>query len=711
MARKLAAVMFLLGGLQATSALALGLGALQLQSFLNEPLKASVDLLDMGGLHADEVIIRLASSDDFDKFGLDRPYFLSSIKFEVSAQENGAASIILSSDEPVLEPYLEFILEARWPSGRLLREYTVLIDPPLFSEIETVAVSAGQRVDEIETIPAQTKKNDEVISSGTSVEIRSTDLAPGAMPQRDYTSTTVLSPVPGSRYMIGREDTLWRIASLARPQGASVQQTMLDIQRLNPDAFVNGNINTVKAGYIVYLPSESDISSADASSALAEVREQNAAWREGRDATLKSASGPSLTISTDTKDDATAEAVGINDTATGSVGAKPAPESLPVVKANSNDAATAPSLADEMQERLLVAEQQLETLQRIISLKDDQIAALQSALVAAGAVAAVDADAEPLGEEASSEILLDGEEPLKAPTTTDADADADADAQRDSAKGSVEGVEPEAESSQDKVPVDVPKAVPVIVPETAASGGWLKALLYLLGVVALGVVAFVFVRRRKVDDEAISRAPGLRAGEDVFSEVLLEEQGLNIDESEDEEDVRPVAAAAGDDLGASERHDDEPASHAEAANVLADVDIYVVYGRHSQAIDLLNNAIASEPDNPLYRRKLLEIEAQSNVHGATSSELQIEGQDLHSDGEADVDFSIDFPSPKTTGLDNEELVIAADGYGLSTKLDLARAYIDMGDDEAARQILEEVVTEGTDDLKAEASALLDRIGE
>ena len=700
MARKLAAVMFLLGGLQATSALSLGLGALQLQSFLNEPLNASVDLLDMGGLHADEIIIRLASRDDFDKFGLDRPYFLSSIKFEVSAQENGAASIILSSDEPVLEPYLEFILEARWPSGRLLREYTVLIDPPFFSEVETVAVSAGQRVDEIEAIPAPTKKNDEVISSGTSVEIRSTDLAPDAMPQRDYTSATVLSPVPGSRYMIGREDTLWRIASLARPQGASVQQTMLDIQRLNPDAFVNGNINTVKAGYIVYLPSASDISSADAGLALAEVREQNTAWREGRDATLTSASGPSLTISTETKDDVTAETVDINDTATGSVGAKAAPESLPV-KANSNDAAAPSSLADEMQERLLVAEQQLETLQRIISLKDDQIAALQSALVAAGVVAAVDADAEPLGEDASSEILLDGEEPLKATITTDVDAP------RDSSKGSVEGVEPDAESSQDKVPVNVPKAVPVIAPETAASGGWLKDLLYLLGVVALAVVAFVFVRRRKVDDEAISRAPGLKAGEDVFSQVLLEEQGLNIEESEDEEAVRPVAVSV-DDLGTSERHDDEPASHSEAANVLADVDIYVVYGRHSQAIDLLNNAIASEPDNPLYRRKLSEIEGQ--VHGATSSELQIEEQDLLRDGEADVDFSIDFSSPNATGLDSEELVIAADGYGLSAKLDLARAYIDMGDDEAARQILKEVVAEGTDDLKAEASALLDRIG-
>ena len=62
------------------------------------------------------------------------------------------------------------------------------------------------------------------------------------------------SPTPGSRYMISRDQTLWEIASQAKPEGASVHQTMLEIQRLNPDAFINGNINRIKAGYIIYLP-------------------------------------------------------------------------------------------------------------------------------------------------------------------------------------------------------------------------------------------------------------------------------------------------------------------------------------------------------------------------------------------------------------------------------------------------------------------------
>ena len=121
----------------------------------------------------------------------------------------------------------------------------------------------------------------------------------GAMPQRDYNSRTALSPEPGSRYMVSRDQTLWSIASQAKPEGTSVHQTMLDIQRLNPNAFINGNINPIKAGYIIYLPSAGDISSGDLSGALAEVSEQNAAWREGRDAQYDASDGPSLSISAD----------------------------------------------------------------------------------------------------------------------------------------------------------------------------------------------------------------------------------------------------------------------------------------------------------------------------------------------------------------------------------------------------------------------------
>ena len=90
MARKFAAVVFSLGCLQASSVMALGLGELTLESFLNEPLKASVDLLNTGGLHRDEIKIRLATSEDFEKLGLDRAYFLTGIKFDVELMPRAA---------------------------------------------------------------------------------------------------------------------------------------------------------------------------------------------------------------------------------------------------------------------------------------------------------------------------------------------------------------------------------------------------------------------------------------------------------------------------------------------------------------------------------------------------------------------------------------------------------------------------------------------
>ena len=123
------------------------------------------------------------------------------------------------------------------------------------------------------------------------------------MPNRAFNSATSPAPVAGTRYMIHRDDTLWDIASSARPAGASVAQTMLDIQRMNPKAFIGGNINRIKAGYIVYLPDENDISSADLSRALAEVRQQNEAWREGKTTEPDYSSGPSLRISAEPDED------------------------------------------------------------------------------------------------------------------------------------------------------------------------------------------------------------------------------------------------------------------------------------------------------------------------------------------------------------------------------------------------------------------------
>ena len=156
MARRLATAVLTLGCMHASVVAALGLGELRLESFLNEPLTATVDLLNTGGLHEEQIRVRLATSEDFEKLGIDRAYFLTSIQFEIVIDDRGNGKIIVTSEDPVLEPYLDFLIEARWPTGRLLREYTVLVDPPTFDE--TPIVSASQRVRETEGSSQDAKK-------------------------------------------------------------------------------------------------------------------------------------------------------------------------------------------------------------------------------------------------------------------------------------------------------------------------------------------------------------------------------------------------------------------------------------------------------------------------------------------------------------------------------------------------------------------------
>jgi pilus assembly protein FimV len=768
--------------------MALGLGELSLQSFLNEPLQAQVDLLNTGSLHQDEIKVRLATREDFKKMGLERAYFLTSIKFEVQIDAAGGPRIVVTSEDPVLEPYLDFIVEARWPNGRLLREYTVLVDPPVFDQVNPV-ISATTRVQEVEGIPAPVKKTEQPAVSkktGTQVDIKKSTLPPGEMPDRDFSAETSQSPISGRRYMIHRDDTLWEIAQQARPQGTSVHQTMLDIQRLNPNAFIDGNINRIKAGYIVYLPSADDISSADLDAALAEVRQQNDDWRAGRASQPIASAGPTLRISADEPDDSASGADGDS--------------------VEQRDVATSTSAMEEMDKaelegadasaKLAAMEQQVETLSRIVSLKDEQIAALQAALAKAEG-----------GETGPDSAAMPGEEGEMAEDLVAEIAPAEGDGAMDAAPGDADGLDEGVVDlevvEEEVVEVVVEEPVAAVAPAKPApapaakpvpqesGGGMMSYLLYALGALVLGVLGFIFVRRRGGEDQGTAAAAPVKPAEDVFADVELKDQALEVEapaeelpEAVAEQPVEEPEYERPDNRGYGERKHDEYASDVDTGDALAEADIYIAYGRYPQAIDLLNNAVTNEPGNAGYHLKLLELYAETGDRAAAQRELgelrsigdadclargeevlaelgtgaeqpvdearrfiepetapepepepeaeappldlladsdesleadfsglEIEEGEVDELAPEDLDLSADFSgSELAQEEDDEDLVIAAESSGLSTKLDLARAYMDMGDDDGARQILEEVLAEGTDELKAEASELLDRIG-
>ena len=481
MARRIAAVLVTIGCLQAGAVSALGLGELSLDSFLNEPFKAKVDLLNTGGLSEHQIRIRLATSEDFDRLGVDRAYFLTSITFEVEIDDSGRAQIILSSEAPVREPYLDFIVEARWPSGRLLREYTVLVDPPVFNSDQAVTISASEGVEAVEGGSATTssdKKKTE--TSGTAVKVAKSELPQGEMPQRDFGSEASSTPRAGNRYMIRRDETLWAIALKGRPEGSSVHQAMLDIQRMNPTAFIDGNINRIKAGYVIYLPDSGEISSGDQTAAMDEVRKQNQDWRDGVASSPGNYSGASLRISTEPDEEATdAEPL---DSETGSAtGSASDMANLENLERSERDRA-------EVEDRLAAMEEQVHTLENIATLKDDKIAALEQALAAANTANITDSAQVGTLEPGEPEVAVS--EPVVEP---------------EPAPVPVAGSSPEV----------VEPAPPAAKPEEESSlFGYIIGLL-----VAAALAAFFFIRRRNAsaDDEESS-------GSDVFADIQLEDE-------------------------------------------------------------------------------------------------------------------------------------------------------------------------------------------
>ena len=157
MLRKFVVILTMLLCSMATQLYALGLGAVTVESSLNQPLRMRIELLQLGDTKLQDIRVAMASNDDFRRFNVDRHGFLSNIRFSVEAGARGNV-VILTSSQIVREPYLSFILETRWPNGRLLSEHTVLLDLPVFNNQQS-ADEVRQPISPILQRPAGAQTN------------------------------------------------------------------------------------------------------------------------------------------------------------------------------------------------------------------------------------------------------------------------------------------------------------------------------------------------------------------------------------------------------------------------------------------------------------------------------------------------------------------------------------------------------------------------
>ncbi len=310
---------------------AIGLGEITINSALNQPLEAEIELLDVAGLTESEMRIALASPDEFMRAGVDRPRFLDDLRF--TAMMRGNKNFIrVVSRKPVREPYLNFLVEVARPNGRVLREYTLLIDPPeLLADRPQAA--GFQRATE---------------ASAPRMQLPAVSAPPAA--------------TQGNTYTVVRGDSLWKIARQLQSAGSQVAMPLLmaDIHALNPQAFVGGDIDRLIAGATLLLPDRANPAASASATPAAEPVTETAA--------------PTMAAAVEAESVQTAAPVPVAAVATEVAAVTEVQRKLDEV------------LATQELERLQLQQQmndlqnQLTSLRLQVASKDEQVEALQSQL-------------------------------------------------------------------------------------------------------------------------------------------------------------------------------------------------------------------------------------------------------------------------------------------------------------------------------------------
>ena len=386
--------------LVSSSAMALGLGDIRVLSKPGQPLLAEIPVISADPSELENLRVALASPVTFERVGLQRPAGLvSELQFELTRNAQGRAVVRVTSQTPVETPSLSFLVEADWGQGRLVREYSALVDAPAsalaVAEPEIVA-PAG--------VLSDTIVRDAPAAAATAPEPAPVTAAAAPAAPRPRAASPAQAPAPApalaadGSVTVQRGQTLSQIAgSLARGNQISCDRAMIALLRANPEAFIRGNVNLLKQGAVLRMPGDTALAAVDAAEAAALVREHAAQWRQARtvpqpagaampvakaDGAASSpaaATGARLEIAPALASDA-AHAGTTTGTSAGSEGDMLGNEQLRQAK---EDIATRDAEIGDLKQRVAELEKLKEQQQSLIAMKDNDLAAAQQRLAQA----------------------------------------------------------------------------------------------------------------------------------------------------------------------------------------------------------------------------------------------------------------------------------------------------------------------------------------
>ena len=557
---------------------AAGLGKLTVFSGLGEPLNAEIELSatkdELSSLTA-----KIASSDTYNEQGLQRPAILGNLQLEIGKQANGTPVLKLSSPSPIDDPFLDMLIQVEWSNGRLLREYTALLDPPGFGEkVEAAAKPPQVAAESAGAAPAAKA----VPKSGKG--------KPGA-------SKPAASQAPqGDEYKTRSGDTLRSIAKEMQVEGVSLDQMLVGLYRANPDAFVNGNMNRLKTGQILRVPSSEDLQSLTQQEAVKEIRVHASDWNayrqklagavteaEAESAQAQSASGK---ITAPAEDKGAKAPEGPRDVvklSKGDVtGKATGPETAAVAK---DDAVAQQKAGKEADARIAALEKQIQDMQKLLEVKNRDLASLQKPPAGQATPAPTPA---PVATVPAPEVKpAEPAAPVEEAQPVEAKP-----AEATPPVAEVKPAEPPKPRRVKRPPpvFDEPAPEPDLLEDPLVMGGVGGGLIALL---AGGWLYLRNKRRRGLDsfEQGILTTSGLKPNT-VFGNTA----GGMVDTG-DTSFLTDLSQGGG---GMIDTNDVDP---------IAEAEVYMAYGRDVQAEEILKDAIVKESRRYELHQKLLEIYA------------------------------------------------------------------------------------------------------
>lgn len=589
---------------------AAGLGKLNVSSSLGEPLKAEIELLSVTPEELASLSAVVAPEEAYAVQGIPRLGIHSDIKVELSKNAEGSPVIKLHTHLPVSDPYLDILIQVDWSSGRLLREYTILLDPPEYQQ----NIKNSHTADSLIPSPSASASGNHDVNNEKPATVDASSKQPVTSFKKDASSLTKtqdpevtadatrLSPQIKTR----QGDSLATIARTYQSDGVSLDQMLVGLFESNRHAFIAGNMNRLKVGQILKVPSREVLTSIDANEAAQEVKLQSANWNAYRNSLATAVVTAKAAELAESKQSASGKVTTAEDQA-----AKPKAGPQDVIKLSagnvsdkSNDNTnTSDSKELALQEEVITREKALKEAQERTALLEAQIADMKKLLALKNQALA---NAQATAEQASKNTQDVKQPATQAATNTVAARNPPvapaSDAQNKappSKLSATAGKLVSGDSVQKPVsPADVPEENPTLEPASfinfvlETSQG--AALALAAGLTLLMAVwAYVRNRRKRLLD-GFER--GIRSSEALSA---------NTSSSDDEHQ----GSAEAEFLPRFTHTPDESMIDTDEVDPIAEAEVYMAYGRDAQAEEILKDAISKTPQRYELHLKLIEIYA------------------------------------------------------------------------------------------------------